>query len=142
MSNRVYIGKIKSDKFDYYKEYGLFERSPLAERISKEVFNFVLSDEIRSAPLKNLPNAKNAGYEQYVMKFTKDELIQYLSNPIFKQCPACFPYVNKELYEKNSSEAIDYLLKVAAELPNTEEYLLVAYESTSLEEWELEELDG
>jgi hypothetical protein len=139
MSRQVYIGKVKSDKFDYYKEFGINECSALPERISHEKSHYSLWDDIYSAAGNNVPNAKNTGYELHVIKFSKEDLINYLNNPKYKQRPECFNYIDKEEYEKHAVEKIEYLLLIANGLADGD-YLLVAYEGTCMEEFDLEEL--
>ena len=141
MSRQVYIGKVRSAEFDYYKKFLPNECSHLPERISDERPNFALWNSIyHDAYDDNVTNAKNAGYELNVIKFSKADMISYLRDPKFIQCPGCFAYVGKETYEKYSTEEIEYLISVANNLADDEEYLLVAYEATSLEEYETEEV--
>ena len=75
MSRQVYIGKVKSNQFDYYKEYKDSEVTPLPERISKEKANYMLWSDIYSAVFNKIPNAKHAGYELNVIKFNKADLL-------------------------------------------------------------------
>jgi len=137
MSRQVYIGKVKSDKFDYYNEFGINECTDLPERISNERAHYSLWSDIYRAVFDNVPNAKNAGYELNVIKLNKNNLIEYLRNPKYKQRPECFSYIDKENYEKNASDNIEYFLSVANNLPD-DEYLLVAYEAYCAEDFDLD----
>ena len=140
MSRQVYIGKVKSDTFDYYIDDN---DNRLPERISDDKSNYVLWNGIYGDVLHHkIPNSKIAGYECNVIKLNKADLLKYLSKPEYRQRPKCFSYLDKEIYEKHRAEEIDYLISVANGLSEQDEYLLVAYEATSLEEWEAEEIYG
>jgi hypothetical protein len=121
MSKQVYIGKVKSDGFDYYKEYAFNERVDFPERLSREVSSHALFDRVNWDVLERKDyRVKRAGYGLSVVKLTKTELIKYLSDPEYK-------------------EEINILLSAASVLPDSGEYLLAAYESADPEERDAED---
>jgi hypothetical protein len=136
MSRQVYIGKLRSEHFDHDK----FTGEGIPEMICKEQPHFVLfGDIVVDAFINRIPNSSIVDPDCCVIKMNKAEMIKYLSKEKYRQRPECFPYMEKALYERHASEEMDHLLSAADALSDDEEYLLVACDIISSEEWDAEE---
>ena len=126
MITEVYIGNVKSDKFDYdvAGDWNGYAPEPLCEL----QFMYVLYWDIVHYVIEKRPNTKQTDWGCFVMKMSKAEMINYLNKDKYWQRPECFPYMEKEAYEKKSLQELDYLLSFVNGLSNDEEYLLVAIE--------------
>ena len=122
----VYIGKVKSDRFNYDVAGDWNGYSP--ERLCELQFMHELYFDIVGDVIDKKPNTKQTDWGCFVIKMNKADLIRYLGKDKYRRRPECFSYLEKEAYEKKSSEGIDYLISIAEGLSNDEEYLLVALE--------------
>ena len=113
---KTFIGKVKSDTFDYDIKGDWNGYSPdkicfcLKTDCECEVYGTSpLYWDIVGHVIDKKPNTKQTDWGSFVMKMSKADLIELLSR------------------EEYRGEA-DKLLSVAQQLPETEEYLLVALE--------------
>jgi len=113
---KTYIGRVKSDEFDYDIKGNWNGYSPdkiclcMKTECECEVFGtFPLYWDIVGNVIHKKPNTKQTDWGSFVMKMSKADLIEML---------------NQETYKGKAEK----LLNVAKELPDTEEYLLVALE--------------
>lgn len=139
MSREVFISNIKSDGIDFTKD--VLKNGDTPERICKnEPIYSLWSDIVNDAHTLKIPNSRIIDSECCFIILSKADLIEYLSKDKYREQPQCFSWLDKKRYEEIVSETMDYLLSIANDLPEGVEYLLVACDLYSLEEWELEEL--
>lgn len=134
MSRQVYIANLTSSGINFATD--ALKSGDTPERICAEQSNYALfHDIIADAHINKMSNSRIIDPDCCFIIMSKDDMLRYLDKDKYRQRPECFPYLEKELYEKISSEQIDYLLSVANGLSNDEEYLLVACVMASLEEF-------
>jgi len=139
MSRQTYLAKIRSGGIDFAKD--ILSDGDTPERICTEQPIYTLwSDIVEDAHTKMIPNSRIIDSECCFIVLSKADLIDYLSKDEYRKQPQCYSWLEKEEYEKIVSEMMDSLLSTANSLSDDEEYLLVACDMYSLEEWELEEL--
>jgi len=112
MITEVFIGNVKSEKFDYYKEGDWSGYYP--EVISKSTFDRELFSDIAAEK-----ESKTVDWGCWVLKLSKNEIINFL---------------NRDKYSNN--ESAQDLLKIAMTLENDKEYLLVAFEDIASPPWD------
>jgi len=139
MSNNVYIAMIGSGDIDFNKD--VIKKGGTLEKICKEQPIYALwSDIVEDTHTRGIPNSRIVDSECCFIILSKADLISYLSKDEYRRQPKCYSWLEKEKYEMIASEMMDSLLSEANSLSNDEEYLLVACDMYSLEEWEAEEL--
>jgi len=113
---KTYIGKVKSDEFDYDLKGNWNGYAPdkicVCRKTECECEVFGTSPlywDIVGNVNRKKPNTKQTDWGCFVMKMSKADLIEMLSQNIYKG-------------------KVEKLLSVAKELPDTEKYLLVALE--------------
>ncbi|MEA4937377.1 MAG: hypothetical protein VB102_12185 [Paludibacter sp.] len=105
MITEVYIGSLKSEKFDYNKIGEDPDNGTYPEVIGKSTYDSDLFWDI----IKE--NSKKSDWGCWVAKMTKEQIISFLS---------------QEKYHDNNSAK--HLLGIARTLEDNKEYLLVAFE--------------
>jgi len=134
----VYIGKVKSEKFDFDAkgDWSGYTPEPLCDLF----FCNKLYWDIVSAVNGQNPKTKQTDWGCFVIKFSKSELISYLDKDKYKKSDKPADSLKGfDIYAFNATtpkdvEASKAFLQVAKGLPDNEEYLLVAIEGISWEE--------
>jgi len=137
MVTEVYIGKVKSDTFDFDAKgdwAGYFPEALCEKQICHELYYDIVGD----AREKKL-NAKQVDWGCFVIKLNKADLIAYLDKDKYKNVNSAERRRLKPVIDAAGTlfcekKQVEYLIDIAKNLSDGE-YVLVALEGISLEEF-------
>ena len=118
MITEVFIGNLKSEKFDYNK-IGETPKGSYPEIIGKSTYDDGITMDTLFWHIIQNERTKQSDWGCWVLKLSKEGIIDYL---------------NQEKY--NESNAASFLLDIAKALEDNKEYLLVAFEDIMSPPWD------
>jgi hypothetical protein len=130
MELQVYISQLKDDEFDYIVEHPIGNRQYAPKAI---YWGYRLEDlfwDIVHKTLDHEENTKQTDWGTFVIKFTKTDLMEYLSKYVSmyeEHLEKLSEGAYKEIYKNYKLDGVNSLLNQTKKLPDGE-YLLVAQE--------------